>query len=256
MSLRHVVLGCADVLGADTGLSMTRDSSPREPVLASTADAEELEELQFTLGQGPGMDAVAGRGPVLSADLAHTDAQRRWPAFAPAAAARGVRGMFAFPVAAGAALLGVLDVYRARPGSLTGDEIADGLVFADTALVMVLDARGGVATGPDGIAGVALSSRRVQVHQAAGMVAAQLGVPVPDALATIRARAYSHGQPLVDLAADILARRIRLEPGERGSPQDPPAPEGLAGGSSQDNGQHPPQPGTPPGGRQGEGKKG
>ncbi|MCW2891735.1 MAG: hypothetical protein JWO75_1224, partial [Actinomycetia bacterium] len=42
---------------------------PREPLLASSAVTEELEELQFLFGQGPSMDAAAGRGPVLVADL-------------------------------------------------------------------------------------------------------------------------------------------------------------------------------------------
>lgn len=255
-SLLHVVRACADALGAaGAGLSMTRDSLPREPVLASTAVAEELEEIQFTLGQGPGMDAVAGRGPVLSADLAQADARRRWPAFTPAAEARGIRGVFAFPVVAGAALLGVLDVYRARPGPLTPDQLADGLIFAETALVMLLDARGGVAVGPDGIAGVALSTRRVQVHQAAGMVAAQLGVPVPDALAALRARAYANGQSVADLSAEILARRIRMEPRDQGSSQDFAEAEGPGNGETRDHGGNPSQPGTPPGGRQEEGKK-
>lgn len=217
VSLLHVVTACADALeAAGAGLSLTRGSSPREPVVASTEAAEELEELQFTLGEGPGAEAAAGRGPVLSPDLTRPSAQRRWPAFAPAAADRGVRGMFAFPVAAGAALVGVLDVYRTRPGGLTADQFADGLVFADTALAMALDERGRAPADPDGLAGsVVVNDRRAQVHQATGMVAAQLGVPVPDALAALRARAYASGRSLADLAADVLARRVRLGPGGR-----------------------------------------
>jgi hypothetical protein len=66
--------------------------SPHEPVLASAPEAEEMEDLQFALGQGPCMDAVAGRGPVLVPDLTRLDAQRRWPLFAAAATDRGVRG--------------------------------------------------------------------------------------------------------------------------------------------------------------------
>jgi len=55
VSPRHAVISCADALAAaGAGLSVARDGVPREPVLASTPLAEELEELQFTLGQGPG----------------------------------------------------------------------------------------------------------------------------------------------------------------------------------------------------------
>lgn len=258
VSLRHVVMACADEFeAAGAGLSLARDSSPREPVLASTAAAEELEELQFTLGEGPGIDAVAGRGPVLSPDLTQPAAQSRWPAFAPAAADRGVRGMFAFPVAAGAALVGVLDVYRLLPGALTGDELADGLVFADTALVMVLDERGGTAVDPDGLATSVVSTRRAQVHQATGMVAAQLGVHVSDALTTLRAHAFAQGRSLTDLAADILARRIRLDlDGARDSLRNFTLPDGSAGGGMRDDRHNSPQPGKEPGGRQGREKQG
>ncbi len=231
-SLRHAVIACADALAAaGSGLSITRDHEPREPVLASAPAAEELEELQFTLGQGPSMEAVAGRGPVLVADLATPDAGRRWPLFAPAAAERGVRGMFAFPVAIGDALVGVLSVYRLRAGPLSDDELADGLVFADILLLLVLDERSGIVSSLDGVADTTVTVRRTQVHQATGMVAAQLGMSLPDALAALRARAYVTGQRLSDLAADVLARRVRLDPDGQGAP---PGQHGVSGSAGEE----------------------
>ena len=257
VSLRHVVVTCAGALeGIGAGLSLLRDSSPPEPVLASGPAAEALEELQFTLGQGPGLDAAAGRGPVLADDLAGPGAQRLWPAFAPAAADRGVRGMFAFPVAAGAALIGVLDVYRSQPGPLTADELAQGLVFADVALVLILDERGGITASLDGSAYAAIGAHRVQVHQATGMVAAQLGLSMSDALAALRAYAYVDGRSLADLAADVLARRVRLGVGERGRSCDLTDPDGPAAGEMRDDGNDSPKPGAQPGGRDGEETRG
>jgi hypothetical protein len=229
VSLRHAVIACVDALAAaGAGLSVARDGALREPVMASAPIVEELEELQFTLGQGPGMDAVAGRGPILVGDLAALDSQRRWPAFAAAAADRTVRGMFAFPVAVGAALIGVLDVYRIQAGPLQPEEPAQALVYADAVLVLALDERGGITPGMDGLLDVALSARRGQVHQATGMVAAQLSVPISDALAALRAHAYAHSRSLADLAADVLARRVRLDQGPPG-PGDPGAAPGRGG---------------------------
>ncbi len=250
VSLRHAVIACADGLAAaGAGLSVVRHGAPREPVLASAPAAEELEELQFTLGQGPCVDAAAGRGPVLVPDITWADAQRRWPAFASAAAGRGVRGMFAFPVAVGAALIGVLGVYRLQAGMLDSQELADGLVFADAVLVLALDERGGIASGPEGLADAALSARRAQVHQATGMVAAQLGVSMSDALAALRAHAYTRGRQVTDLAADVLARRVRLD----ADPPRPVRPQGEARHPDGDTGQHSGQrPGQRPGERNGE----
>ena len=106
------------------------------------------------------MDATAWRSPVLVPDLAGTSAHGRWPVFAPAAMDRGIRAMFAFPVTAGAALVGVLDVYRAEPGSLRPRELADALVLADAVLVLALDEQGGIAADLDNVLDTAVSIRR------------------------------------------------------------------------------------------------
>jgi hypothetical protein len=146
-------------------------------------------------------------------DLADASARRRWPVFAPAAMGHGVRAAFAFPVTAGAALVGVLDVYRSEPGPLHPAELANALVLADVILVLALDERGGITADLHDVLDAAVSTRRAQVHQATGMVAAQLGVSMTDALAALRAYAYSRGRRLTDVAADVVERKVRLHPG-------------------------------------------
>lgn len=218
-------MACSELLAAvGAGLSVARGGTAREPLLASGPVAEELEELQFTLGEGPGLDATARRSPVLVPDLAGASVHSRWPVFAPAAMDAGVRAMFAFPVIAGAALIGVLDVYRAEPGSLRPQELADALVLADAVLVLALDEQGGIAPDLDNLLDTTVSVRRAPIHQATGMVAAQLGVSMTDALAALRAYAYTHGRRLTEVAADVLARKVRLSPGP---PTEPAPHEGL-----------------------------
>jgi hypothetical protein len=55
----------------------------------------------------------------------------RWPVFAPGAVAAGVLAVFAFPLLLVAIRIGVLVLYRGRPGGLDIDELAYGLVLAD-----------------------------------------------------------------------------------------------------------------------------
>lgn len=242
-SLRHAVLACARSLGgAGAALSVGTAGIRGEPLLACGAIAGELEELQFTLGEGPCVDAAAGRGPVLVPDLADASARGRWPAFAPAAVDHGIRAMFAFPVTAGTALIGVLGVYRAPAGSLPRQELADALVFADAMLVLALDERGGIVPGADDLHATALDTRRAQVHQATGMIAAQLNVPITDALAALRAHAYTRGLRLSDVAADVVARRVRLCAGDM-----PPSRSPLGGISPDDADLPAPPSGTVPG---------
>ena len=52
---------------------------------------------------------------------------------------------------------------------------------------------------------------RVQLFQAQGMVMVQLGVSLADALARIRAHAYAENRSLAEVAADVVARRLRFD---------------------------------------------
>jgi hypothetical protein len=217
LSLRHAVAACAQAMSAmGAGLSMTRDGGVLEPLLATDPDVGELEELQFALGQGPSCDAIALGAPVLETDLAGVAAGRRWPAFASAGAERGVRGVFAFPVSAGAARLGVLSIYRQQGGPLEPDQVTDGLVFADAVFVLSLDHRHGISADLNEVIETAFTARRAEVHQAAGLVAAQQRIPVTNALALLRAHAYSSGLPLHRIATDVMAGSLLLASNHNG----------------------------------------
>jgi hypothetical protein len=203
--------------GSGAGLSVMAAEGVRGVTAASDATAERLEELQFLLGEGPCIDAFERHRPVLVPEVTEVT-PRRWPAYAPGVHERGVRAVFAFPLQVGAARLGVLDVFRNRPGPLTADELGQALTFADVAVAVLLD---GQAVAPPGAAapGVdeALASRS-ELFQAQGMVTVQLGVSLTVALARIRAHAYATNRPLREVARDIVTRRLRLErdePGDR-----------------------------------------
>ncbi|MGA8332757.1 MAG: GAF domain-containing protein, partial [Mycobacterium sp.] len=64
---------------------------------SSDAAARVYDELQFTIGEGPCLDSVSTRTPVLVADLATRD-QVRWPLYRPAMLDHKIRGIFAIPV--------------------------------------------------------------------------------------------------------------------------------------------------------------
>jgi hypothetical protein len=195
---------------AGAGFGMTRDGGTWEPLLASGPEATELDELQFALGQGPSDDAVRDGTPVLESDLAGLGAGRRWPAFAAAATERGIGAVFAFPVGIGAARVGVLTVYRRQRGPLPGGLLQDALVYSDAVLVLALDDRIG-ADDAEQLISAAFSTRRAEVHQATGVVAAQLGISVTDALARLRAHAYSSGLSLQEVAEAVMTRRLHFE---------------------------------------------
>ncbi|MFC8850308.1 MULTISPECIES: GAF and ANTAR domain-containing protein [unclassified Micromonospora] len=217
ITVDHVCSAAVSVGGVDSAaVAVILEATPRELVYATDLTALELEDLTLTIGEGPCVDATTG-GPVLVADLTVPECRNRWPVFAPAAVLAGASAVFALPLRVGGISLGVLDLYRARAGDLGAEELADVLVLADTACAVLLDGatRHGVDRGDQWPEGTGL--QHPEVHQATGMIVAQLGVPAAVALVRLRAYAYSQDRRLRDVAADVVARRLRLGPaGTRG----------------------------------------
>jgi hypothetical protein len=186
-----------------TGVGMTLVSragtadAQQRLVHASDTAAARLEDLQLTVGEGPGLTAITSGAPVLVPDLAA--ARSRWPAFCPDAQHIGAAAMFAFPLTLGAIALGSLDCYRTTPDPLTPDHVGSGLLLAEMAFEALLAEVAGHA--PDDVGWI--SDIHTEVHQATGMVSYQLGITVQAALLRIRAYAYAH-----ELAVAVVARRI------------------------------------------------
>jgi len=197
-------------------LSAARGAEAGHLMCVTDAVSERLAELQLTLGEGPGLDAVESGGPVLASDLDQRDAARRWPVYAPAARQAGAAAIFAFPLRIGAIRAGVMALYRGHPGPLSASHLGDSLIFADTATLLLLDAQDWAdcppaGPGPGGQP-ADLVLHRAEIDQATGMLTEQLGVGIADAFIRLRAYAYAHDQRLVDVARDIVARRLRLRP--------------------------------------------
>ena len=213
VTVEHVCAAVRSAAGVDhAAVTVTLPASLRETLHASDQVAAELEELTLTLGEGPGVDACTG-GPALAADLTTPDCLARWPVFAPAAVHAGVRAMFALPLQVGGIRLGVLDLYRTQPGELDREQLADALVLADTACALLLDtAPRPDRPRPDAAWPEQAGSPHPEVHQATGMITVQLGVSMAVALVRLRAYAYAHDRRLRDVAADVVARRLRFDP--------------------------------------------
>jgi GAF domain-containing protein/ANTAR domain-containing protein len=201
---------CARTLPVSgVGLALMTDDGPAGTVAASDGGALQLEELQFTLGQGPCVDASRTGRPVLTPELA--GAYRRWPQFAAGADAAGLRAVFAFPLQIGGIRLGVLDLYRDITGELSRSDLAAALSFADAATHLLLDLQAqDTAQGTSSPHALSVLDDRAEVHQATGVVSVRAGVSLAQALALLRARAYAEERPIGDLARDVLDGVVQL----------------------------------------------
>jgi hypothetical protein len=200
---------CAVLLGVDgIAVSLVVEGSVTELVLACGVASTRFEEAQFTLGEGPGPDVVRSGAAVLEPDLAAVRAGR-WPGLLPAAEALPVRAVFCFPLSLGAISVGVLTGVRSTAGAMSEQELDDALVLA-TAMTMLL--LGGDGLRLESWCGTETPQalRQAVVHQATGMISVQLDGSLPMALLRLRAYAYSNDRPVGEVAADVVARRLRF----------------------------------------------
>jgi hypothetical protein len=172
--------------------------------------AQTVTGLQMELGEGPCLDAHNQGIPVLLPDLSAENANR-WPAFAAAALAAGVHAEFSLPLTVGPGGIGTLDLCRDRPGMLSDEHLADALVAADIARDAVLYQQ--YAPGGPGLGELLATAGtdRIVIHQATGMIAAQLDDTIANALARLRAAAFASGRSMYDLAHDVVERRVRFD---------------------------------------------
>ena len=195
------VSGCALLLivGADVV----------ETIASAGPQSQQIADLQFSLGEGPCIEAHRSGHPVLVPDLSVESL--RWPAFAPAASGLGVLAEFSLPLQVGAASLGTLDMSRSQTGMLASAELTDALVAADIAtdallILQDLDSSAELTRllETDG-------TDRLIVHQAAGMLSVRMDVNPVDALAWLRARAFRAGRPLHEIATDVVNRQVDVD---------------------------------------------
>jgi hypothetical protein len=210
VSLAALCRAAALQLAVDGASVTALGPAVREPQCATDELSARLEELLLVTGEGPGADDFMFGSPMLIPDLEL--ATERWPGFAPAAIEAGARALFAFPLQAGAIRAGVLSLYRAQPGPLAPQQLADALIFADIALQLLLDSSAGIigSAGYQPLDG--LSDSRAEVYQATGMISVQLGVSLEEAFVRLRAHAFAAGTPLDAIAGDVVSRMLRFDP--------------------------------------------
>ncbi|MDQ6782137.1 MAG: GAF and ANTAR domain-containing protein [Actinomycetota bacterium] len=202
---------CAEVTAVDgAGIMLMSGDVARGSVATTDETAGRIEDLQYTLGEGPCVDAHHLGRPVLEDDLADP-AVARWPVFTAGALVAGVGAIFGFPLQVGAVRLGALNLYRVRPGPLSDEAHADALVAADVVAETLMALQAG-APGETLSAELEENANfRFVVAQAAGMISVQLDVSVTQAMVRLRGYAFAHDRPVDDVAADVVNRRLHFD---------------------------------------------
>jgi GAF domain-containing protein len=195
--------------GAAITFMSGRRAELRSSVCTTNTASALIEQLQYTLGEGPSLDAYIQRRPILESDLPHVS-MYRWPVFSAKAVAAGVRSVFAFPLRTGTERLGVLTLCSGHPGALAHDHYVNAIVMAEVVAQTVLVLQSGAVAERLAPELEAVTDLQGAVHQASGMVSAQLGVGIAQALGRLRTYAFGTDRLLVDVAEDVVERKLRF----------------------------------------------
>ncbi|WP_371528408.1 GAF and ANTAR domain-containing protein [Streptomyces sp. NBC_01283] len=194
---------CADDVEADfAGATLVVAGELRLLATATDERARRAEDAQLITGEGPCTDAYTRRAPVDAVDLHH--AADRWPVYTPLAREQGARSVLALPLTIGALAIGAMDLYRVEPTPFSPAHQERAGAYARILALLALEEHPHLLTshsrptqrGPQGYPPT--------VHMAAGVLAAKDGLTPEDALARLRAHAFSHNQPLLHTAEQVI----------------------------------------------------
>jgi len=181
-----------------------------ETISASDELAERIDMLQFDLGEGPCWDAHRTGQRILVGDLAALPASR-WPLFVEAIRADGVHSIFAFPIVFGPFRLGAVDLYATRPVTLDDETTGRAQVFSDIIGRRIIR---NATHGADDTTTRPFSRRTI--HQATGIVIAQLGLTAKDAYLLIQGHAFAQHRSMLEVSDDLLTGRLHFTRGSDG----------------------------------------
>lgn len=195
-------------------ISTMGDFLGNETVSATDRLAARIDELQFDLGEGPCWDAMKLARPVFEPDV-RTHPSGAWPAFSDAIRHDEVGAIFAFPLVIGPLRLGALDLYSTRPLTLNDLHVEQSAAFATVVSRLVLH-RALQQVGRDESPEADVRFSRRTIHQATGMVLAQLNLPPDEARLVIQAHAFAVGRSMQEIAEDIVERRLNFSVSDNG----------------------------------------
>lgn len=195
--------------GADgAGVTLLEHGVP-DAIASSAPFVQEVDAVQYGLGEGPCISAAAERRTIRSGSLG---GEALWPRFGPRVGRLGVHSVLSLPLALPEAVVGAINVYARRKDAFGEHAQRLGELFAEPAAVAVHNAQ--VLAQAQRVVGqlqAALASRAV-IDQAIGILISRNGGTADEAFAALRAISQREQRKLADVARKVVdeaARRAR-----------------------------------------------
>ena len=202
-SLTRVAQFAVRAIPGAEGAGLTLLEQDRADTIVATAGfVAEIDDIQYSLGQGPCISAAANRQTVRSGSLgARSPASR--------VARLGVHSALSLPLATDQGVLGAMNIYARQKNAFTDDAARIGELFAVPAAIAVQNAQ--VLAQTKRLASQlqsALSSRSV-IERAVGILMSRSGGTPAEALDRLRALSQHQHEKLPAVAQTIVDEAVR-----------------------------------------------
>jgi transcriptional regulator with GAF, ATPase, and Fis domain len=201
------------------GAGLTLLRGDRQTVVASTAFVRAIDDVQYAIGEGPCITAVAARRTVVSGSLGG-DAQ--WPRFGPRVGRMGVHSALSLPLLLGEQAIGAMNVYSHGKDAFNAAAAKLGEQFAQPAAVSVYNAAVLTETQATVEHLTAALTNRATIDQALGIIMSRTGAYPDEAFERLRVISQNGKIKASELAQNMVNEaiaRARARHGESEPPQ-------------------------------------
>lgn len=192
--------------GADgAGLTLLEEDRP-QTVVATDQFVTAVDDIQYGLGEGPCVSAVAQGRTVSSGNLG---GEPQWPHFGPRVGRLGVHSALSLPLVLPHQVLGALNMYAHGRDVFDEHAVAMGEAFSPHAAVSVHNAQ--LLDRAERLVAQlqqALTSR-AEIDQALGVMMSRTGATAPEAFDKLRALSQARSVKLTEVAHDVLGEAVR-----------------------------------------------
>jgi hypothetical protein len=191
-------------------VTLIGDGTPMT-MAASGRRGDELDDVQYATGQGPGLDATRTRTLVTCADLGADD---RWPALSACAKRFGVGAVTSVPLDVRRHSVGALNLYAAE--SVEPSQLLTAMAVAGQSELLLAEVLRRTAQASTTADLVGSLREGATVDHAIGVIVAQRGCDVGAAYAILQDTAER-----LDLRLDVVAERLLATASRRAHPAKP-----------------------------------
>ncbi len=187
------------------GLTMI-EHDRADTIVASAPFVREIDAIQYGIGEGPCISAVAERSTVRSGSLG---GEPRWPRFGPRAGRLGVHSVLSLPLLTPDGVFGAMNVYAFDKDAFDRNAAHIGEMFSIPAAIAVQNAQVLAQTRRVATTLQAALSARAVIDQAVGILMSRAGYSADEAFDRLRHMSQTQNTKLAVVARSIVDEAVR-----------------------------------------------